>query len=204
MKKNFTFCFLFAYTVTTGQDTIYLDENFKEITQNEATYYRIDEHSATGDQDLIRRTYRLNGEIYRKRSFLEKGDKLILHGLQKTWYENGQLFYQENYKKGKRNGDLTAFWEDGSKRRHDFFKKGKLKSGKVWNRKGQEEEHFPVMISARFPGGQKAIATYLRDNLPVSENQKPNTEVRLLVRLRVNKEGFIDTIDIHRRCALLV
>lgn len=196
MKRLLFLCFLIFSTYSFSQDTLYLDLDYNKTKPENAVYFRIEDRNSSGDQDLIRTTYRINGEIMNERSFVEKGDKLTLHGLQKTWYDNGQLYYQETYKKGERHGDLIAYWEDGSRRRHDTFKKGKLKSGKIWNRKGEEEKHFPVMISAEFPGGEKAIADYLRKSLPIPETQKSGTEVRLLVRIRISKDGFVDKIDI--------
>lgn len=195
MKRLLLLILLFTSSISLAQDTIYFDTAWKESLLKEASYYRIDEQPTSGKADLERRTYNINGQIKSFRSFKIKDDKKILEGEQKTWYDNGQLWYTENYRKGERHGELVAFWEDGSKRRHDFYKKGKLKSGKVWNRKGEEQEHFPVMVPASFPGGQKALAEYLKKNLPVPESQKRGTEVRLLVNIRINKEGFIDEIQ---------
>ncbi len=196
MTRTFTLLFLFFIAFTNAQDTIYLDQDFKETIADNAAFYRIEQRNAAGDPDIIRSTYRIDGQITRQRSFVEKKKDLILYGLQKTWYDNGQLFYTETYKKGERHGELIAFWEDGSKRRHDIYKKGKLKSGTVWNERGEEEEHFPVMIPAEFPGGQKAISEYLRDNLPVPEAQQASTVVRMRVKIRIGKEGQIDKIEI--------
>ena len=196
MKRLLFFSFLISSTYTFSQDTIYLDLDYKETQPRNAIYFQVEDRPASGEQDLVTTLYRTNGDIVKQRSFSEKGSKLTLHGLQKTWYDNGQLYYQETYKKGKRHGDLVAYWEDGSRRRHDTFKNGKLKSGKIWNRKGEEEEHYPVMIPAEFPGGKEAIADYLRKSLPVPETQKANTEVRMLVKILVGTDGYIRNIDI--------
>lgn len=196
MKRFFFLAFLISSTSSFSQDTLFLDIDYNKTKSENAVYYRIEDRSSPGEQDLVRTTYRKNGDVLRQRSYLQKGEKLTRHGLQKTWYDNGQLFYQEIYKKGKRHGELVAYWEDGSRRRHDIFKNGKLKSGKIWNRKGEEEKHYPVMIPAEFPGGEKAIADYLRKSFPVPETQKSGTEVRLLVRIRISQDGFVDKIDI--------
>lgn len=187
---------IFFPIIITAQDTIYLDQNYEKTTPANAAYYQIDDRKKSGDQDLIRYTYKIDGQLLRLRSFKEKRRKLSLHGLQKSWYDTGQLFYQETYRKGERDGELLAYWKDGSKRRHDSYKRGKLTLGKVWNKKGEEEEHFPVMIPAEFPGGPKAISDYLRDNLPVPETQQVNTIVRTRVKIRIGKEGYIDKIEI--------
>ena len=195
--KNSAFLLLLLFTtVLTAQDTIYLDLNYKEILPENAVYFQVEDRNAPGEQNLITTLYRTNGEIVKQRSFLEVRKKLTLHGLQKTWYDNGQLYYQETYKKGKRHGDLLAYWEDGSRRRHDSFKNGKLKSGRIWNRQGQEEEHYPVMIPAQFPGGEKAIAEFLRKNLPVPESQERNTVVKTLAKIRIGTDGYIQEIKI--------
>ena len=195
--KNSAFLLLLLFTtVLTAQDTIYLDLNYNEILPENAVYFQVEDRNAPGEQNLITTLYRTNGEIVKQRSFLEVRKKLTLHGLQKTWYDNGQLYYQETYKKGKRHGDLLAYWEDGSRRRHDSFKNGKLKSGRIWNRQGQEEEHYPVMIPAQFPGGEKAIAEFLRKNLPVPESQERNTVVKTLAKIRIGTDGYIQEIKI--------
>ncbi|MGB7842144.1 MAG: hypothetical protein WBL21_05095, partial [Salinimicrobium sp.] len=141
MKNRFYLLLLISVSFVQAQDTIYLDEKYKETNPKEAIYYRIDDRETTGDQDLIRKTYWRDGQIKSETPYLEKKDKLVPTGLWKFWYENGQLFYSQHYKKGERHGELVAFWKDGSRRRHDNYKKGKLKSGKVWNKHGEEIEY---------------------------------------------------------------
>lgn len=196
MKKFLLLILLSSSSISIAQDTIYFDTAWKESLLQEASYYRVDEKPLSGKVDLETRTYSIDGQIKSLRSYRIEDDKKILEGEQKTWYDNGQLWYTENYRKGERHGELIAYWEDGSKRRLDVYKKGKLKSGNVWNRQGKEEEHFPVMIPASYPGGQRALAEFLRANLPVPDSQKKGTEVRLLVNLRINKEGLVDNIEL--------
>lgn len=188
--------FLLLFTGLKAQDTLYLSKDYEETSRGEAFYFQIDDRTAPGKQDVVRKTYWINGRLKSQRSYTEKSKKLTPEGLQKHWYENGQLFYSEFFRKGKRHGELLAYWEDGSKRRHDIYKKGKLRSGRVWNEDGQEVEHFPVIVPATFPGGQEAMVAYLKSKCPVPSTQARNTEVRLLFSIRVNKEGYIDKIEI--------
>jgi hypothetical protein len=197
MRRLILALLLLINFISFGQDTIYLDSSKKPVDKAEATYYRIESRVNSGEIDLLRKTYFLDGQIESERRFKEKGEKLISQGLQKHWYENGQLFYEESYKNGERHGEFLAFWKDGSKRRHDVYKRGKLKSGKVWDENGQEQEHFPVFSRASFPGGQEAMMAYLKKNLPVPSTQEENTEVRVIVSFMVNKEGSITKIDVH-------
>lgn len=196
MKHIFLLLFFFSFYLATAQDTLYYNKEWQEVPQGEATYYTVDQRPGEDGNDLSRKTYWINGQIYRERSFTEKDEKLTLEGIQKTWYENGQLFYTENYRKGERHDELLAYWEDGSKRRHDIFKKGKLKSGRTWDREGKEIEHFPVMVPAMFPGGQQALQAYLKDNIPHNPKQPNNTTVHLVVSLRVTKEGKVEILKI--------
>lgn len=196
MKKILLPCFLLAFSLFYAQDTLYLDKNYRETIPEEAFYFQIESRDPEGKPDLIRKTYWITGQIKSEYSFITKGEEKSLNGTQRNWYETGELYYYENYRKGKRHGDLVAYWKDGSKRRHDVFKKGKLKSGKVWNEEGKEEEHFPFMIPATFPGGQEALATYLKQKCPVPPTQATGTEVRLVFSIRVGEDGYIDKIEI--------
>lgn len=186
--------FLFFSLTLFSQDTIYFNKDWEIVSPEQAAYFRVDRKISSEKADLQQTTYFINGQIKASKSFRIKNDKKVPEGEHKNWYDNGQLWYTENYKNGKRDGELLAFWEDGSKRRHDYYKKGKLKSGRVWNRQGREEEHFPVMVPASFPGGQEALAGFLKEHLPVPDSQQTGTEVRLLVKIRINKEGNIDEI----------
>lgn len=195
--RKILFLFLIMTTpIFHAQDTLYLNEKYKETTPEEAIYYRIDDRNTPGDQDLIRRTFYKNGNLKSETPYHEKKEKLIPTGIWKFYYENGQLFYSQPYKKGERNGELVAFWEDGSKRRHDVYKKGKLQSGKVWNIEGEEIEHYPVLVPARFPGGKYALNDYLRDNIPHNPSQPDNTEVRVVISLLITKDGSVEILEV--------
>lgn len=194
--KNYFFLFLlFSSAVLQAQDTLYLDSDYSEVLPEDAVYFQVDSRDDSGE-DLLRKTFWINGQIKSERNFLEKNEKLTADGMSKFWYENGQLYYSQNYRKGERHGELLAYWADGSPRRHDIYKNGKLKSGKVWDRNGQEIDHFPVLVPAKFPGGQQAINAYLKKHLPVNSAQKKNTEVRVVVSIRVDKEGYISHVKI--------
>ncbi|NJW51303.1 energy transducer TonB [Salinimicrobium oceani] len=196
MKFIFTFGLLLCYSIINAQDTLFLNKDYKKVSRDNAFYIETNQRNPSAENEIIRRTYWINGQIKSERSFVEKDKDLIRNGISKYWYDNGQLFYQETYRKGERHGELIGYWEDGSKRRHDIFSKGKLKSGKVWDRNGDEREHFPIMEKASFPGGEKALAAYLKHSLPVPETQAKNTLVKVVVKFVINKEGYVGKIDI--------
>lgn len=199
MRLASIYCFLMCFLPVQAQDTLFLNKDYKETDRSEAFFYRIDDRTTPGDHDLIRKTFWINGNPKSEIPFLEKKDDLTQNGLARFWYENGQLHYSQEYKKGERHGELVAFWENGRKRRHDFFKKGKFRSGKVWNEQGVEIEHFPVMVPAMFPGGQQALQDYLKERLPVNANQPKNTEVRFVVPFLVDKKGKIQVLEVKEQ-----
>ena len=196
MKYFFTLCLFFSLCLSYAQDTLYLNNSYEEVARDSAAYFQIDHRNPSAEKEVTRRTYWIDGQIKSERSFIEKKEDFIAEGPSKYWYENGQLFYQENYRKDERHGELIGYWEDGSKRRHDIYKTGNLKSGQVWDKKGNELEHFPIMEKPVYPGGQEALAAYLKQNIPVPETQEKNTEVRLVLKIRINKEGYIDKIEV--------
>lgn len=196
MKIFLLLSFFFSSSLLLAQDTLYLDSDYNKVLREDAEYFQIDYWNGSGEQDLNRKTFWKNGILKSERNFLSKNGKLIPHGISKFWYENGQLYYSQNYKKGERHGELLAFWEDGTPRRQDYFKNGKLKSGTVWDKSGKKVEHFPVLIPAMFPGGQQAIQAYLKKHLPVNPVQKNGTEVRVVVSIRIDKVGDINEVEI--------
>ncbi|PID34494.1 MAG: hypothetical protein CR971_03005, partial [candidate division SR1 bacterium] len=38
----------------------------------------------------------------------------ILHGIQKSWFQDGTLQYEVNWKKGKKHGTASLYAEDGT------------------------------------------------------------------------------------------
>ncbi len=62
-----------------------------------------------GKEDGIQKEWYENGQLKYERNFKE-GKK---DGIQKEWYENEQLFYEGNYKKGEFEGKQKMWDEDG-------------------------------------------------------------------------------------------
>lgn len=199
MKGHLITLLLFCFSSAIAQDTIFLDQNYEEVLSEKAEFFRLDNRKG---QNLIRKTFMMNGQILSEKEFLEKKGRLTAHGISKNWYDNGQLFYSQVYRKGERHGELLAYWEDGTPRRNDFFKKGKLISGKTWNRSGVEVPHFPVFVPPVFPGGKGAITAYLKQHIPVNPKQRKNTEIRVVVSFVVNKEGSIHQVEVLKEAPL--
>ncbi|MCC8358823.1 energy transducer TonB [Salinimicrobium sediminilitoris] len=197
MNKLFTLALLFSVHLLTAQEKIYMDQNYENVTDPSlASYYKIEEKIEAGDADIIRKTFRMNDSISAIQYLSFKDGKAVNEGRHKFWYKTGEPFYEIEYKNGERHGELIARWKDGTKRRHDFFKKDKFKKGTVWNEKGEEIEHFPYWIPASFPGGNAELQTYLKNNLPIPEKQKRGTTVKVAVIFTINEEGIIEEVQV--------
>lgn len=63
-----------------------------------------------------------------------------LHGLQKTWFYNGQLQWECNYKNGKKDGELRRWYDNGQIRELFKYKNGKLNGEQLaWHENGKME-----------------------------------------------------------------
>ncbi len=197
MNRFLTLIFLISYTILPAQEKIYMDGNYTVLSDpSKATFYKIEEKVKNGDADLHRRTYRMNDTIFAEQFYSTKDGKELKQGRHKFWYKTGEPWYEIEYRNDNRHGELVAWWKNGIKRRHDFFKKDKFKTGKVWDEEGREVAHFPYWIPASFPGGNEALQAYLKENLPIPEKQKTGTTVRVALLFNINEEGIIDEIKI--------
>lgn len=197
MKKIFTLLLLLSVTFLSAQEKIYMDQNYEVVNDPSlASYYKIEENITEGNAGILRRTYRMNDQISAEQYLSRKNGKTINEGRHKFWYETGEPFYEIEYENGKRHGELIAWWQDGTKRRHDFYRNDKFKSGTVWNEQGKEIDHFPYWTPASFPGGNEALQTYLKDNIPVPEKQKKGTTVKVALLFTINEEGVINEVKV--------
>ncbi len=67
-------------------------------------------------------TYHIKTKLQISERNYKEGKK---EGIQKNWYENGQIMYESNYKKGKKEG-IQKGWYDNGQLWYEFnYKEGK-------------------------------------------------------------------------------
>jgi antitoxin component YwqK of YwqJK toxin-antitoxin module len=66
-------------------------------------------------------SYFENGQLQYEYNFKDGKED----GVGKTWYENGQLEFECNFKEGNKNGLETLWYENGQKRIIGYYKNGK-------------------------------------------------------------------------------
>jgi antitoxin component YwqK of YwqJK toxin-antitoxin module len=73
-----------------------------------------------------------------------------LHGLQKTWFYNGQLQLECNYKNGKKDGQFKRWYDNGQIRELFKYKNGKFNGEQLaWHENGNKEGQSYFIESKR-------------------------------------------------------
>ncbi|WP_051935894.1 energy transducer TonB [Salegentibacter sp. Hel_I_6] len=178
-----------------AQDTIYMDNKYQELdNKKNAEYFKIITPTPDEDYEFLRTLHYLDGQIKSKETYDLENDKEINEGEHTYWYDTGELFYNIDFKNGKKHGDLIAYWKNGNKRRHDVFKRDQFKNGKVWNQDGKEIEHFNYFIRPEFPGGLATLSKYIKLNIQMPSEH--NSTHRVVVNFTVDTDGSIIDIKI--------
>jgi TonB family protein len=174
-----------------------MDKDFQNLdSKRNAEYFKIISPTPDKNAEFLRTTYLLDGTKQAEQSYDLKGEVKVYNGMHKHYYESGELFYQLEFKNGKKHGNLIAYWKNGRKRRHDVFKRDKLKQGKVWNSQGEEINYFKHYIPASFPGGEENLYAFLKEHIYIPQEQKQGIAVKVTLIFTINTEGYLSEIQI--------
>lgn len=191
--KNITTLLLFFFCLTQGSlcqvnNVIYLNDEFKEVKREDATYYRVSSPLSDGTSKLLVQTYYRNGQIKSKTycysqlcvqmdgyyiSYHENGTKeeegerveSAKSGVWNKWYDNGQQKETAAYVMGSKTG-LWKTWHDNGQLKEvgetvgDWNTALHLQNKLIsyWDKSGQQ-----LIID-----GNGAIAYYHEDTLAIS------------------------------------
>lgn len=197
MKKYIVFLFtllLFTVFSAKSQDTIYNNKQGEEVKARElAVGYTVVSYNKKKGIKVTERTYTCSGQI-KSESFYSDIDKKNLEGLKTSWNDNGKIRNQITYQKGKWHGDYISYWPNGNLRRKDNYKQGEFNKGKIWDSTGVQIEYYPLIERAEFPGGQEAIANFLKANVKNPEGKKG----KIIVKFVVDKTGVVTKTEIMK------
>lgn len=187
------FLFLIFCLSANAQDTIYLDKKGKEVASPDlANSYRILVYEGLPKGiEVYETTFYKSGKQKSTRYF-SNYKKRIRDGKQITWKEEGYKHIEAIYQNGKLHREFFTYWPNGQMKRKDIYKKGKLKEGAVWDEEGKEANYYPFLVKAQFPGGQKALNEFLKENI----NLKFQKDDRIVTRFVVDASGRIKDIEI--------
>lgn len=120
-----------------------------------------------------------------------------LHGTYQGWHENGKLHFKKQYAQGTLQDSLIAYYETGEVRRVEVYRDGKMTSGKVYDRAGQEVKFIPMQQMPLFPGGESMMLRYLGRNIKYPKNMvKIGLQGLVVVSFVVRKDGTLHDLEI--------
>lgn len=83
------------------------------------------------------------------------------NGLERTWYDNGQVREEGTYGDGRRDGVWRGYHRDGKPYYMEIYQRGILIRGVAVTADGQRYEYDASSLYARPPGGMKAFMRYV-------------------------------------------
>ncbi|AUD06364.1 toxin-antitoxin system YwqK family antitoxin [Spirosoma pollinicola] len=123
------------------------------------------------------RTLLKNGSLFRQDSYtllpktlangfqLDSISRIIRHGPTKIMYASGQVYISCEYKNNALNGPFMVFYEDGTKKRREYYKLGRLSRSECYTPDGTKQACAPFYQPAAFQGQAGELAAYLKQKL---------------------------------------
>lgn len=189
-------------TSANSQVTTYYNAKGKVVKLLEkADSYTVVGNDSIKESRILEQKYSKSGQILSESRYLLKDSKVkIPDGLNKEWYENGQLHLEVSYNMNKLNGKLMSYSINGKMIRNEeyendiFLFDGKRLNSAISNSIFEQVEQMPTFI-----GGAKALNNYIYGSLKYPEKSKKNgIEGTILVRFVINEVGDVAYVHIIR------
>ncbi|WP_161599575.1 energy transducer TonB [Hymenobacter nivis] len=132
-------------------EVAYFDADEHPLQGPDSAAYRIETLRTDSSRAVVRR-YAATGALQAYTPYLDLGRGLV-HGTRTTWYENGQLCTKEEYIGGRRQGELLAYYPDGTLKRRDRFVADQNMLGACYSPDGRPVPYFPYEQPPLYPGG---------------------------------------------------
>ena len=119
-----------------------------------------------------------------------------LEGTSVYYYSGGKtVWYTENYKDNKSDGELKSFYKTGKIKRKEYHTaNSKEVTGKCYNEQGKE---IPFTPFEQMPESGYNLMGYLSNNLKYPEkDRRKNVEGRVIVKFVVYEDGSINDVTV--------
>lgn len=193
------FVFLFLVVSANGQVTTYFSAKGKVVkVLDKADYYTVVQADVTKENRTLELKYSKLGLILSEsRYFLQNDNVRLLDGLNKEWYDNGQLHLEASYDMNKLNGKLKSYSVDGKVIRDEEYKNDRfLFDEKSLNGDRNNMIFDVVQKMPTFTGGDVALKNFISSNLKYPEvSKKKGIKGTVFVRFVINKTG--DVVYVH-------
>lgn len=195
--KIFVIVLFLLPMLTYGQDTIFYNTHDDKVkTRIQADYYQLLVKENISSKRLIERSYYMNGQMKEEIYYLDLSKKKK-EGTQRFWFRNGQLKSAADYIDNKIHGNVLTYWQNGQLKRKDTFENNKFVSGACYDSIGNQIEHFEFLVFPSFPGGEKMLLEFMRNNLRFPSMAAENgIQGKVVVKFVVTKNGIPTKIGI--------
>ena len=174
----------------------YFDAHDRRLPSEAGAAYRLEtvwRDSVAGTE----RAYYASGKL-KSAAMFGHLRRRIRHGLQTTWYENGQQHTKEDYRLGRRDGELLVYYPDGTVRRHEYFAGGQPGKCECFGPDGQPTAYFPYFQPPVYSEGNGDVAAIVqsairRGNFPEVVAQM-GMDARIQVRFTVSPQGKVEQV----------
>ena len=117
-----------------------------------------------------------------------------INGLVTTWYENGQIESQQHFLRGKRQGKMVLYYENGRVKRLSNYTADVESLGRCFDTVGIAVPYFPYERPALYPGGQMQLAKEIANaiRLPSAVTKLLGKDDRAVyISFLIEKDGSI-------------
>jgi len=147
MKIRFTLILL-VITISIKSQTYY-DGNFHKLKDRfGARYYTLID---TTQDEIIEKTYQINDTLFELVHYAKSENK-VRQGKTFKYYNSGKLKYEIDYNNNRLNGYLYGYFENGSKKRVDYYKNDTLIEGKCFTENGSDTSYYIYEKNASYKG----------------------------------------------------
>lgn len=118
-------------------------------------------------------------------------------GLLTEWNEDGKKIGEIYYKKGLLNGEAKRYYPDGTLKRYDIYKLDKLVEGHCYDKHSKEVGYYPLFEMPVYLGGDDSLLSFIVKNFVYPESAKEEgIGGRVKVQLDIMKDGSVDNVRV--------
>lgn len=197
MKRKLLILIAFISFNIYGQDTIYIGEFGSQVVpKSQAKFYNIVEKDSLSPDVYNEHQYHLDDTLNRTVNYYKyysrKKERLNYNG----YYKSGKIRINISYKKGKKDGHLSTYWENGTLKRKDLYKMDKFIEGQCWDEKGMPVPFYELTSPPLFPGGQMALHKYIATKLDKNKIPKSSLGSQIKISFYIDEEGSISDVKL--------
>lgn len=197
-----------------SKDTLYLDENGNDLASKEnATYFSVSWTDPANAHRKITTIFYKSGKLYEEFFQIDNptldfkkpphwfykdkvtGHMWFMHGLRRTWYENGQLRREVEFQNGNIGGKILTYWDNGQVKRTNRDSLGNAIPAKCFDRTGKEVPVYKFATTGKFDDGKTTVYDYLAKHIVYpKEALEKSIEGSVEVVMNIEPDGTVGNV----------